>query len=76
MKSYTVVINGQDHHVEGHNYLMYAQIVLMAGMRGTPSMTWRIRGTREGGIVEPVGEKAVVPLRDDLVINAAHTGDA
>jgi hypothetical protein len=74
--STVVIINGREHQVEGHNYLMYSQIVLLAGMTGTPSVTWRIRGTNEGGIVHPIGGKAVLPLLEGLVINVAHTGNA
>lgn len=73
--SETIIVNGQEHQIDDRKYLMYAQIVLLAGMSGSPSMTWRIRGTNEGGIVEPTGEKAVVPLRAGLVFNVAHTGE-
>lgn len=73
-----ITINGQDHSVDGalKNYVMYEEVKQLASMRGTPSMTWRIRGTNEGGIVEPLGEKAVVALREGLVFNVAHTGNA
>lgn len=73
-----VIINGIETEIDAtlKNYVMYQEIKLLACMSGSPSMTWRIRGTNDGGIVEPIGEKAVVSLRDGLVFNVAHTGTA
>lgn len=72
-----VVINGEEHEIAPtKNYVMYEEIKLLAGMSGAPTMTWRIRGTNDGGIVHPDGEKAVVALREGLVFSVAHTGSA
>lgn len=55
--------------------LTYEEIVKIAGMTGTPSMTWRIRRseTNTGGILSP-GDR--IPVQDGLVLNAYHTGNA
>lgn len=51
----------------------YESIVSLADMTGTPSVTWKVRGTNDGGTLAP-GQKVVV--REGLVINVAHTGNA
>ena len=73
MNPTTIIVNGQEHHVEGHDFLAYEQIVMLAGMSGTPSMTWRDRSTNAGGILAPGRSVAVRP---GLVFNVAHTGAA
>ena len=70
MNPTTITVNGVAHHVEGHDFIGYEQIVLLADMSGTPSVTWKIRGTREGGTLGPRGDVAV---RDGLVFNVCHT---
>lgn len=67
-----VIINGREHSVAGAT-MRYSDIVVIAGMRDTPTMTWRIRGTNECGEVEPFGEVAV---RENLVLNVVHTSNA
>lgn len=69
-----VFINGRSVEICAAD-VTYEQIAGLAGKTGTPSMTWRLRNDPENrdGILSPGGR---LPLREGLVFNVQHTGDA
>lgn len=67
-----VIVNGKLHAFADPE-ISYEDAVTLAGMSGTPSVTWRISRTTDGGILH-AGER--IPVRARLVVNVAHTGDA
>lgn len=73
-----IIVNGREHEVDesAKDYVMYAEIVALAGKKGTPTVTWRARSTGEGGTLLPTSDRAVLSLRDGLIFNVAHTDNA
>lgn len=65
-----ITVNGKAHDVDA-DAIEYEALVELAGMTGTPSMTWR--AGKDSGILHP-GDGAFVV--EGLVVNAAHTGNA
>lgn len=67
-----IVINGSEVETTAES-LSYEDVVSMARERGHPSVTWSVRGSRDGGTLYTGKSVTVV---DGLVINCVHTGNA
>ncbi len=71
--NFNITINGKKVQVDLPN-LSYEEVVKLAGMEGTPSMTYFVRMTRSiSGSLTPGGS---VNLHDDMSFNVCHTGSA
>lgn len=67
----TVVINGRSYEMIAAGAIDYEELVELAGMTGTPSMTWKCGSS--SGILHP-GEGVFV--LQGLRVEIAHTGNA
>lgn len=68
-------INGKYVDVSGLETLTFASVVELAGMKGHPSIIWRVAGesARESGTLLP---GAWIATRDGMIIDCVHTGNA
>ena len=69
-----IIVNGRPVTISG-NMLSYGELLLLAGLTGTPSVMWSLR---DGG--EPLNG-TVLPgdlfhVGDGMVFNVVHTGNA
>jgi hypothetical protein len=72
--SCAVTVNGRHHgHIRKGERLYYAEVVALAEMSGTPSMTWRYQDGTGSGILSP-GQS--VEARAGMIFNVCHTGNA
>lgn len=67
-----VMVNGTWKEVHPATPLTYEQVVELADMTGTPSVTFKHRGS--SGIMSPGGMSLVA--QEEMVFNACHTGNA
>ena len=69
-----VMINGHTFPVSQSRHLTYEELVRMAAMTGSPSMTFaRGPSSRPEGILAP-GQK--IEICDGMIFSVVHTGNA
>jgi hypothetical protein len=77
MAKVALEINGKEQEFEGTS-LTYEELVEMAGMTGTPTMTIRKRIVGGGEASGELLPRRNIALDKDcrLIVNVVHTGDA
>lgn len=68
----TIILNGKNIVVDTAT-LTYEKIVELAGKRGTPTITYAYKKSRDGG---EIVEDDTISIEDDMVITCMHTGNA